>query len=92
MWIKWNGSYKHLEHCEHPKDELLVKNVWFLLLTFQSCKQKLFCKTQSEYYRDCATCFSVNVPLKRRINTDGYTCNAYDLFYLVKYLFDQTVR
>ena len=41
----------------------------------------------------CVTWFSAYVPLKRRINTDGYTCNVYDLFYyLLKYLSNQTVR
>ena len=29
--IKWNGLYKHLEHCEHPADDLLSKTFGFYL-------------------------------------------------------------
>ena len=61
----------------------------FNILVLQN--RNYFLKTQSENYRQCAICFSIFVPLKSRINTDGYTWNVYDLFYLVKYLFDQTV-
>ena len=35
-WQKINGSYKHLEHCEHPEDDLLLEHVFtFNLLALQ---------------------------------------------------------
>ena len=44
----------------------------------------------------CWGCGSnVYVPLKSKINTDGYTCNVYDLslsYCLVKYLSYHTVK
>ena len=34
MQIKYYGSYKQLEHCKHPEEDLPFENVRFLVLTF----------------------------------------------------------